>query len=117
MGKSLSPFIPIHPTCPDIDKYNGLVIVKSCVVFFLHLKSGTVHLWDMLTFLYKLIEVYQGCHGHGKSWIFWNFEIFWNFWKSHGILTKNKQGHGKVIEFLNWGKKSWKNHGIVQINS
>ncbi len=41
-----------------------------------------------------------------KSWIFWNFEIFWNFWKSHGILTKNGQGHGKVIEFLNLSKKS-----------
>ena len=27
-------------------------------------------------------------------------------WKSHGILTKNGQGHGKVIEFLNWSKKS-----------
>ncbi len=23
-----------------------------------------------------------------KSWIFWNFEIFWNFWKSHGISLK-----------------------------
>ncbi len=20
-----------------------------------------------------------------KSWNFWNFKIFWNFWKSHGI--------------------------------
>ena len=43
-----------------------------------------------------------------KSWIFWNFEIFWNFWKSHGILTKNGQGHGKVMDFLNCSKKSWK---------
>ncbi len=48
-----------------------------------------------------------------KSWIFWNFEIFW---KSHGILTKNGQGLGKVMEFLNWNKKSWKNHGILQTN-
>ena len=49
-----------------------------------------------------------------KSWVFWNFEIFWNFWKSYGILTKNGQGHGKVMEFLNLSKKSWKNHGILQ---
>ncbi len=48
-----------------------------------------------------------------KPWIFWNFEIFW---KRHGILTKNGQGHGKVMEFLNWSKKSWKNHGILQTN-
>ena len=38
----------------------------------------------------------------------WNFEIFWNFWKSHGIWTKIEEGHGKVMEFLNWSKKSWK---------
>ncbi len=43
-----------------------------------------------------------------KSWILWNFESFWNFWKSHGILTKNGQGHGKVMEFLDWSKKSEK---------
>ncbi len=52
-----------------------------------------------------------------KSWILWNFEIFWKFWKSHGILTKNGQGHAKVMEFLNWSKKSWKSHGILQTNS
>ncbi len=53
----------------------------------------------------------------GKSWIFWNIEKFWNFWKTHGILTKNGQGHGKDIEFLNSSKKSWKNHGILQTDS
>ncbi len=52
-----------------------------------------------------------------KSWMFWNFEIFWNFWKSHGIFIKNGQGNGKVLEFLNWSKKSWKTHGILQTNS
>ncbi len=25
----------------------------------------------------------------------------WNFWKSHGILTKIGKGHGKVMEFFN----------------
>ena len=50
---------------------------------------------------------FQGCRAHGKSWNFWNFEIFCIFWKSHGILTKIVKGHGilkleqKVIE------KSW----------
>ncbi len=34
-----------------------------------------------------------------KSWNSWNFEIFWNFWKSHGILTNIVKGHGKVMEF------------------
>ncbi len=29
----------------------------------------------------------------------WNFEIFWNFWKSHGISPKIDEGHGKVMEF------------------
>ncbi len=48
-----------------------------------------------------------------KSWNFWNFEIFWNFWKSHGISPKTDEGHGKVMEFLNYGKKSWK---TVRIN-
>ncbi len=52
-----------------------------------------------------------------KSLIFWNFEIFWNFWKSHGILTKNGEGLGKVMEFLDLTKKSWKSHGILQTNS
>ncbi len=31
----------------------------------------------------------------------WNFEIFWNFWKSHGISPKIDEGHGKVMEFDN----------------
>ncbi len=44
----------------------------------------------------------------------WNFPIFW---KSHGILTKIGQGHGKVMDFLNWSKKSWKNLGILHPNS
>ncbi len=40
-----------------------------------------------------------------KSWNFWNFEIFLNFWKSHGISPKIDEGHGilklwqKVMEF------------------
>ncbi len=45
-----------------------------------------------------------------KSWNFWNFEIFWNFWKSHGISPKIDEGHGKVMEFWNYGKKSWDLH-------
>ncbi len=56
-----------------------------------------------------------------KSWIFWNFEIFWNFWKSLGILTKNGQGHGKDIQLTcmsisrswNFVMRSWKNQGKV----
>ncbi len=45
-----------------------------------------------------------------KSWNSLNFE---NFWKSHeNFKTKIGEGHGKVMEFLNWSKKSWKNHGI-----
>ncbi len=43
----------------------------------------------------------------------WNFEIFWNFWKSHVILTKIAKGHGKVMEFLNWSRKSWKSHSGI----
>ncbi len=37
----------------------------------------------------------------------WNFEIFWNFWNGHGILTKIGKGHGKVMAFGNWSKRSW----------
>ena len=47
-----------------------------------------------------------------KSWIFWNFR---NFWKSRGIWTKVGHGHGKVMEFVNKDKKSWKSHGIWPI--
>ena len=47
----------------------------------------------------------QGCHGHGKVIEF--LEKSWNFWKSHGILTNIAKGPGKVMEFLNWSKKSW----------
>ena len=45
-------------------------------------------------------------------WNFWNFKNFWNLWKSHGIWTKIDQGHGKVMEFWNKAKKSWKSRGI-----
>ena len=29
----------------------------------------------------------------------WNFEIFWTFWKSHGIWTNIWKGHGKAWNF------------------
>ncbi len=60
-----------------------------------------------------------------KSWNFWNFEIFLNFWKSHGISPKIDKGHGKVMEFKiqlmcmsikrswNFVIQSWKSHGKV----
>ncbi len=60
-----------------------------------------------------------------KSWIFWNFEIFWNFWKSHGILTKIGTGWNFVIsgikilrvfsDFRVGHEKSWKSHGILSL--
>ncbi len=38
----------------------------------------------------------------------WNFEVFWNLWKSHRIWTKIWKGHGKswtleirVMEVIN----------------
>ncbi len=34
------------------------------------------------------------------------------YWLSRGILTKIGKGHGKVLEFGNWNKKSWKSPGI-----
>ncbi len=40
------------------------------------------------TLMYRVVTVME------KSW------IFLNFWRSHGILTKNGQGHGKVMEFF-----------------
>ncbi len=50
---------------------------------------------------------YRSTTGLPRSWNFWNFEIFWNSWKSHGISPKTDEGHGKVIEFWNYDEKSW----------
>ena len=41
----------------------------------------------------------------------------WIFWKSHGILTKNGQGHGTFQNPMenpwNFVIRSWKSHGIL----
>ena len=52
--------------------------------------------------------------GLPRSWECYGFSGILKF---SGIFTKNGQGYGKVMEFLNWSKKSWKNHGILQTYS
>ncbi len=69
-------------------------------------------IWCLCRWVLGRPELPPSWKSHGISGIL----TFLEFWKSHGILAKIWTGHGKVIEFLNRNKKSWKSHGNWKMN-